>query len=331
MLYRTHTRYGQLFGVVGMIYAFSMSLIPALSLSYTGGMNILIMILTYLAYRSSLFGAEFPDIDSPGSVPARKWVIIRRIFSAFDIKHRGKFSHDYISLAVFFGAFYLLGKLASMFLYANDGLTIMVTIGLLFFIGKDIGNVTAFNVIKKRKGVKSTLLDRKRSRLSFLIGFVFTVVMFFVLKIFGYVPDGSMGGSIQSSAFVYRVYGVFVVFTWIGAYSHLFADMMTNEGVNIFGKRISPARVVLAFNKIPFLPPLVSAALGYFSGGEVGAVAGLIIGVVIYFMISKTGLRTSSKYEDMCRMIVTYLLVPSVLILVYVMSGGNINTILNLF
>lgn len=65
MLYPTHHRYGQVYGLVGASIGASMGLLPTVEIgdgfgSMTGS---LIMSVLYVAvcYQASVFGSEFPD------------------------------------------------------------------------------------------------------------------------------------------------------------------------------------------------------------------------------------------------------------------------------
>lgn len=321
MLYKTHQRFGQMFGLIGLILSFAMSVIPTMSLTYTMSMNIYVMIIVYVAYRSALFGSEFPDIDSPGSVPARHWVIIRRVFKVFNIKHRGKFSHDFIFLGLFFLLMYLVGDYLLGIGNENTVTTMVAMIGLSYFISKDIANELVFKFVKNRK---------RRGRVSFIIGFFLTIVILMVIGVLGYMPSGGSGQLIKSTSFVGSIYRVFIIFTLIGAYSHLFADLLTNEGVNILGKSIQPARFVMRVNKLPFILPAIVAAIGYLMGNIWGLLTGLVFGFVIQMFILKTDLKTGSQYEEFTRRIITITLVPIFILTVYAMVGGNIQNIINL-
>lgn len=115
MLYPTHQKYGQVYGLVGASVGATMGLIP--SVDYGNGFGnmagSLIMSVLYVAvcYKASIFGSEFPDIDSPGSIPARKHDLIQKLFKLFHVKHRGKFSHDFASLLIVFGSLYFILEL----------------------------------------------------------------------------------------------------------------------------------------------------------------------------------------------------------------------------
>lgn len=95
MLYNTHKKYGQVFGLAAM---------PFLATSeFTVDTTSVVGMVAYVAaaYTGAKFGAEFPDIDSATSKPAKKHPIIRKIFKACGVKHRGKFSHDLVVQAIF--------------------------------------------------------------------------------------------------------------------------------------------------------------------------------------------------------------------------------------
>lgn len=140
MLYPTHKRYGQVFGLASIPLAVHMGMIPSVNLQDDVGKVIgdfiVVMMYVMVAYRGALFGAEFPDIDSPGSIPARKHFIIQKWFRLFGVKHRGKFSHDFVSLGllflgIYFGLEYGMGALMQWLLdrgLGNSELTPLVAL-----------------------------------------------------------------------------------------------------------------------------------------------------------------------------------------------------------
>lgn len=95
MLYNTHKKYGQVFGFVAM----PLLVANELTVDTTSVMGMVAYVAT--AYTGAKFGAEFPDIDSATSKPAKKHPIIRKAFKSFGVKHRGKFSHDLVVQAIF--------------------------------------------------------------------------------------------------------------------------------------------------------------------------------------------------------------------------------------
>lgn len=65
MLYPTHKKYGQVYGFLAIPLAAGLGLIPVVNLSDSTGkiLGDIIVVFLYMlvAYRGSLFGAEFPD------------------------------------------------------------------------------------------------------------------------------------------------------------------------------------------------------------------------------------------------------------------------------
>lgn len=176
MLYPTHKRYGQAYAFLGIPVMIGLGYFPTVDLSNGIGSslgNILVVLLyIFIAYKGSLFGAEFPDIDSPGSIPARKHFILQKIFKFFKVKHRGKFSHDFTSLAILFGSLYLL---------VDKGLGLIMEMFLLSGVGN--------------------------SELTPLIALL------------------------SSDGLILSLIKTYIIFVWIGAYSHLIADATTKQGV----------------------------------------------------------------------------------------------------
>ena len=106
-------RFRQGFGLTGIAVGASFGLLPVVNVSSMNSFSevsseiFVSFLFFYVCYLGSLFGAEYPDIDSPGSIPARKHYFIRRLFKLFQVKHRGVYSHDFISLLMTFGGLYL--------------------------------------------------------------------------------------------------------------------------------------------------------------------------------------------------------------------------------
>lgn len=191
MLYPTHKKYGQMFGLVGIGVGAQLGLMPSVEIGDGGlagvmGDTIVVLLYAMVAYRAGLFGAEFPDIDSHGSIPAQRHPVLQKIFQYTGVKHRGKFSHDFGSLLLFFGMIYLF---VDMFLgnmmtgYLNSG----------------VGNSELMPLVYLMSGE----------------GILLSLVK------------------------------VYVVFTLIGAYSHLIADASTKQGVWILWR--IPVHIVPVF------------------------------------------------------------------------------------
>ena len=314
MLYKTHQKYGRLSGLIGIPLAVTTGLLPVITLGMRFSDAILTISLVTVAMLSASFGAEFPDCDSyggklkdgsgykKGSIPSQKHPFISGMFKVFGVKHRGKFSHDYASLAVFFGLVLLLSNWFTELVVHRvaSGSTLFASLAQLFIlfalylISDEIISKFKFNV---RKG-----------KLTTLEGYIFKIVLFvglvLLLMMGGFINPlliASTSVGMKSAIFLTALTKVFVIFTWIGAYSHLFADMMTNEGVNIFGKRLAPAKLVLKVRKIP----------------------------IIGKMLLTTELKTGSAYEDVCNLIVTILCIPAVVLCFIAITGGDVVEFLN--
>lgn len=114
MLYDTHKRYGQVAGILAVPVAVESGLVNYTDVvaSQFVGMDasimkyVVIAVMLLIAYRSVLFGAEFPDIDSPGSKAAQRNRLLSYVFKAFGVKHRGKFSHDFVVQTVMWASMY---------------------------------------------------------------------------------------------------------------------------------------------------------------------------------------------------------------------------------
>ena len=164
MLYNTHKKYGQLFGLGALGIAGSVGTFDELGVIGTLGAVV-------VAMTASKFGAEFPDIDSKQSKPAQKHKILRSIFEAFGVKHRGRFSHDVVVQTLFWS--------------------------LILFIANMLMNMVV----------------------------VPELVSFYV--------------------------GLYIVFSWVGVMSHLFADALTVEGI-YFGLVIKVTLMPVFIKKFGF-------------------------------------------------------------------------------
>lgn len=314
MLYKTHKKFAQLFGVVGLTTAFSSALMPTFDWGYSFSDNILVGTLIIMGYSAATFGGEFPDIDSHTSVPARRYPTIRRVFNAFGVKHRGKFSHDYVSLAIFFGL--ILGGAMLAFNLFWDRWAVMFPIGLyiLHFYGREIGNELVFHFIRD---------GDKRKRMRRVVNLICMAVVGLLFIIMGWFPITSNPATLlQATSALKPITYVTIVFAWVGAYSHLFADMLTNEGVYIFWTRLSPAKWVMAINKVPFLLPLIITGIAWVLGGIIVGIIGFILGLFLQYMVTKTDLKTGSPYEKLVRRFVKLLLIPTTAVLIYTAFGG---------
>ena len=314
MLYKTHKKFAQLFGVAGLATAFSSSLIPTFNWSYSMSDNILVGALIVFGYSAATFGGEFPDIDSPTSVPARRYPMLRRIFNAFGVKHRGKFSHSFASLAILFGLILTGAMVAFNYFWSSWLVMLPIALYICYFYGREVGNEVAYFMVKDKNRQKGA------RRVFSLISAVAMVVIFSVM---GWFPVTSNPATLlQATSALKPITYVTIIFAWVGAYSHLFADMLTNEGVYVFYTKISPAKWVMRLNKVPFLIPILLTGLFWFIGGILGGILGVVLGLFLQYMVTKTDLKTGSKYEKLVRRIVKILLIPTTILLIFTAFGG---------
>lgn len=314
MLYPTHRKYGILWGLVAISVAVVVGLIPVISSDMRGFDLILVFTAVYMGMSGALFGSRFPDIDSASSIPARKHPIIRKIFVKFGVKHRGRYSHDYASIGLTFFLLYLLVVKGGerLLISVSDGsvlLNFVVYISCLIFIhmvSMDIIEMFQWFANKqKNKKLWSKLEDN-----SFKYSMVISVVLLIIMGILNIVDfkgiitfNISTESAIKILTLLLVSLKVYVVFAWVGAYSHLFADMTTKSGVNAFGKNIAPAKLILKLKKIP------------------------LIGNILV----PTNFTTGSKWEDYNNMVVTVLCIPAFIFAVLMLIGFNPMEILRLF
>lgn len=127
MLYDTHKRYGQVAGLMMLPVAANLGVTEVNGDNgyYFSGDSMLMNILTmgmyiFVALKASMFGAEFPDIDSPESKPASKHKILAFLFKMFGVKHRGKFSHDFLTQTLLWGFVYMAVAFVGKGLFQNE-------------------------------------------------------------------------------------------------------------------------------------------------------------------------------------------------------------------
>lgn len=342
MLYKTHQRYGLLSGLLGIPLLVTIGLIPIITMSMRFSDAVLVVLMLIFSMLGALFGSEFPDCDSyggqmengkikKGSIPSQKHPTISKIFRTFGVKHRGKFSHDYASLALFFGSIWLIQRFGLSFMQNNLVSTHSKSIALFFqiiaiFLIYWLSREIAIKYKFSKKGKKN-----KNPLMYYAILFSIFIIVYLTTTFFGFTSFNffSAFSALKTATFVRTILNILVIFIWIGAYSHLFADMMTNEGVNIFGKRLAPAKMVLKIKKFPFVPILLFGCIGYYLSQINGLIAGSVIGAVMYFAVIKTDLKTGSAYEDMCYLIVSILCIPAVILAFISVTGGDVQGFLN--
>lgn len=108
MLYDTHKRYGQVAGLVALPVVAGSGMVDFSFDGFVANDSVILTVaalalFVLVALQSSMFGAEFPDIDSKGSIPAQNHRLLALIFRACGVKHRGKFSHDFLTQTVLWG------------------------------------------------------------------------------------------------------------------------------------------------------------------------------------------------------------------------------------
>lgn len=310
MLYPTHQKYGILFGILMIPLSIFLGFIPTLTFDMRAMDIIIILCACYMGMSGALFGARFPDIDSASSIPARRHPLIRKIFIMFNIKHRGKYSHDYMTigltfillyLIMAFGGVKLLNILAAGNTIANYG-TYLAGILFLYLVGEDLVDFLQWiaNKLKNRK--MWAILDAKRQLFS--IGSV--ILLFLCLFVGGVIsPKALINGqdlatTLTIATLIVVSFKIYILFAWAGAYSHLFADMTTKEGVYFFTKKLAPAKVILKFKKIPLIGSL----------------------------LVPTNFTTNSGWEDFNAMVISIACIPAALIAIFVLFGFDLSWLL---
>lgn len=312
MLYPTHKKYGILWGLLMIPVTVAIGLIPVITVGMRVGDINLIILTVYMGMRGALFGAEFPDIDSPGSIPARRHPYLRKIFAFFKVKHRGKFSHDYVSIGVLFLLAYILvdkGGVRLMNVIADGGQWVhsavyVSVVIFIYMVGLDIVGFFQW-VANKTKNKKMWVKLEKRR---FLLAGVNVVILVVTLIIGGVleIHEAVLGviplqTALMAGTMVVVSFKAYVMFAWAGAYSHLFADMTTKSGVSIFGKKLAPAQVILKVKRIPIIGKLL-VPTEFKTGSGWESFSNKVITVMIGFalvlaIMVLTGFDIMSAYE----------------------------------
>ncbi|HEO2443529.1 MULTISPECIES: metal-dependent hydrolase [Bacillus amyloliquefaciens group] len=218
MMYPTHKKLGYAFGLAGIpiVSAISTSefaqnnnLLPAFGIDTLELSNpfsiIYYALIVCTALWASLYGAGFPDIDSPGSIPANANIInkgLSYIYRITGVHHRGKFSHGVDSLTI-------------VFLITYCFITFLIPTAMTGLLTDD---------------------SLSNNMYLFMLNF-------------------GKGGAFISLA------QIFVIFSWIGAMSHMFGDMSTREGVYLSG-----VAALIANNrtKVKIVPTFIIKPFGNF-------------------------------------------------------------------
>lgn len=303
MLYPTHKRFGILWGLLFFPIGIFIGMIPIMSIEATGNEVFMVLICCYFGMRGALFGAEFPDIDSHTSIPRKKHPLIGKIFDACGVKHRGKYSHDFFSIGLTFGIIYFIVTMVgdNFITSVASGSSIMGFVayaGMLIFVW-----LTAVSVIDFLKWIANVMKNKQmwarvngaRWGITIIVGILMTIFLTFTgifsfKNLFGTIP---MTQSIQSAMILVASLKMYIAFTLVGAYSHLFADMITKQGVSIFFIRLQPMGIVVKVRKIP------------------------LIGKFLVPLDPKTG----GAWENLVRLVVTIACVPASIIAVYALGG----------
>lgn len=268
-----------------------------------------------IGMMGALFGSRFPDIDSPSSIPARRHPIIQKIFVAFGVKHRGKFSHDFASIGIFFGVIYFIIKnLGNKFiqLVATTDSTMvysiayMVIILVVYLVGIEVvSELQDFANFIGNKKMWAILDSRKYFFSLFTVFWLMVVLILSGVFDFNALINGNIGrdNAIWVASTTTSLLQTFVLFSLAGAYSHLFADMTTKSGVSIFWIKLAPAQVILKVRNVP------------------------LVGKILV----PTEFKTGSKWEDFNRMVVSILIIPSTILATLVIFGFDISEIWEMF
>lgn len=307
MLYPTHKRYGIFFGLMTFPIGVGLGVVPVLTGAMRASDVAMVLICSYMAMRGAIFGAEFPDIDSPGSIPAQKHPVIKKIFRFFGVKHRGKFSHDVFSQTMLFGSVYFLLTTASnrwlnnLVTASNFWLaaTVLATLCFVWFVSLDLVDLFKWVANLGHNQRWWTILDKNRFKIGAWIGSVLTVLMMMsgVIDVLDAVfMQVSVSSALKSAMMLISAFKVYTVFALAGVYSHLFADMTTKAGISIFFIPLAPAKVILKLKKIPIIGKL----------------------------LIPTEFRTGSKWEDFNRLVITCLCLPAFIIALYAVTGFQI-------
>lgn len=291
MLYKTHKKFGYLFGLIGLLVSFLTGFL--ISINNVSGIynKIMVFLMTYIALRGAVFGAGFPDIDSPNSVPARHYPFLRKIFKIFNIKHRGKISHDVLSITIIFALTYLFFSFILKIALEHYLLTQILSFYVCYILARDALNVLVFKIVPRKQ----------RKRLIRLLKPLGAIILYILFTVSGFISlNQGVSGLVQTNNFIAPLLKLWIIFGYIGSISHLFADMLTNEGIWFCGIKLAPAQVILVVRKIP------------------------IIGK---YLISNE-MKTGSSYEKMWSTIVSLLIIPFGLLVLFLFFGGNIEFLL---
>lgn len=239
------------------------------SLNITGLINQILC--TLLCISGGLFGAEFPDIDSPSSIPRRHHPIIGILFTTFGVQHRGKFSHSILSQTIFWLFFAIAATLTINSVtgtYRALVAKIIIIIGLWQIISTMLifGEVLfKSDVLKKMqlfkflmfymtedKDIASEIHYRKLSKQAELIHSATALIFAGIIAMA--IPNDLTQISQMTLIYFLGVY--------FGVLSHLFCDISTYQGIWLgWRKQIKPIQTLI---RIPLLNLMIP------DGGKTG-------------------------------------------------------------
>lgn len=298
MLFPTHRRAGIFLGL-----AFSIAIVVNMY-NFTLTKTIFgLVVAIILAMSGAVFGAEFPDIDSPGSIPRRHHPLWGMVFDFFHVHHRGKFSHSLLSQTLFWGTIiigtYLVGtgKILIPTQYRHY-LPLAFKLFLTFALSAQLTMiVSAVDALTKSKietpaGMFNVLLfimtddpeyskkaryhkpNQKQMDGIKIISLLFSALVFFIIF-------ANKGFSLKDYANFLIIY---LVGTYVGVLSHLWMDVSTLEGVFLdWSHRISPAKAMIRNPLLKHFVPNNEFRTG--SSWETIIRIGISIGCIIAFVV----------------------------------------------
>jgi len=180
----------------------------------------------------------------------------------------------------------------------NTFMGTLAYIGVLAFVWI-VGNSVVELILWVANIMKNKKLWAKVNSKRLIINTLFSLPVVLIMSFIGVFDLSNIFGNVNisqamvSAMIIVTSLKIFTVFTIVGAYSHLFADMLTKSGVSIFFKRISPMGIVSKFRKIP------------------------VVGKVSVPLEPRTG----GRWENLVRYVVTGLCIPASILAVMVMTG----------
>lgn len=219
MLYPTHMRTAVTFGTIGGIAAVALNE-PVLS-----GITIL---------GGAIVGGRLPDVDSPASRPAQRYWWLSQIEKIMGVRHRGPISHGFLFNTLVFGIIWY-----SLWNYKGEpllgfGLTVLALTftfkqfyqtfrEYILSIPKNPGGFVSYIMIDSDKYAGRDNGPHLRPlNLMSVYPLAFTVAL--VVSLLMKSPNMVEGAD-------------YFLGVWIGVLSHLFADAITKQGIQINNKK----------------------------------------------------------------------------------------------